>query len=117
MGDFNEEPNSPALIHGAQAKIGRPQHEAQIKAHRLYNLSFEMRTDSPGTHCYHGQWNFLDQVLVNGALLQGNSIRIVGRPRALTHDPLLYRGAPNRWFSDHLPISISLCVNQSPIVS
>ncbi len=112
MGDFNDEPNSPALIHGAQAWNGRPKKERHYKDHRLYNLSNEMAADAKGTHCYHGHWAFLDQVLVNGCLLRGEHIRIVDRPHIHTHKPLLYRGEPNRWYSDHLPISINLALNE-----
>ena len=113
MGDFNETPQSPSLQYAANAWNGRPQRPHQLKDNRLYNITQEMRADAKGTHCYHGQWNFLDQVLVNGALLRPGGIEIIGRPHVLTHEPLLYRGEPNRWYSDHLPIYLTLGHQQS----
>ena len=110
MGDFNDEPKSLSLTHGARAWIGRPQKAHQLKDHRLYNLSLEMQADAQGSHCYHGSWAFLDQVLVNGVLLREEGVHIQGRPQLLTHGPLLYRGEPNRWYSDHLPVSVCLAV-------
>jgi endonuclease/exonuclease/phosphatase family metal-dependent hydrolase len=106
LGDFNEEPNSPALVEGASARLGRTG-EAP-RANRLYNLSDEMAADHPGTHCHQGRWSFLDQVLVNGLLLGQGKLRIDGRPRVFTGGPLLYQGRPNRWYSDHLPIAIRI---------
>lgn len=105
MGDWNDEPTDQSLVAGAQAHIGRPQ---TVNKNRLYNLTLEAAVDSPGTHCHYGTWAMLDQVLVNGLLLAGGPLTVHGRPLIITAPPLLYKGVPNRWYSDHLPLALAI---------
>ena len=111
MGDFNDEPESLSLRLGAQARIGV---EADPSPQRLYNLSrlaLEIPTGrkARGTHVHRGHWGFLDQVLVTGSLLTGRfGLRLHQRPFVHVGGPLLYKGRPNRWYSDHLPMAVSL---------
>lgn len=109
MGDLNDEPISRSLTVGANAVIGRPS-EGTVDPGRLYNLSREGLGDARGTCMHDGAWLLFDQVLVNGALFAPatGGISIEGRVRIIAEDPLLYRGAPNRWYSDHLPVLLTL---------
>ena len=109
MGDLNDEPSSRSLVVGANAAIGRPAPDT-VEPGRLYNLSREGLGDARGTCMHDGGWLLFDQVLVNGVLLAppAGGISIEGRTRIIAEDPLLYRGAPNRWYSDHLPVLLTL---------
>ena len=109
MGDLNDEPTSRSLMVGADAAIGRPA-AGTAEAGRLYNLSREGLNDARGTCMHAGGWFLFDQVLVNGVLLAPapGGISIEGRVRIIADDPLLFRGAPNRWYSDHLPVLLTL---------
>lgn len=109
MGDLNDEPTSHSLVVGADAVLGRPA-PGQAQSGRLYNLSHEGLADARGTCMHEGAWLLFDQVLVNGVMLspQPGGLTIDGRVRIISEDPLLYRGAPNRWYSDHLPVLLSL---------
>ena len=102
LGDFNDHPDSPSMIIGANAALGR---ENNPQTDRLYNLTPEAK--APGTHQHDDTWAYLDQVLVSGNLLTGNDgLRCPQAPHIHTDPPLLWHGKPNRWYSDHLPISI-----------
>lgn len=109
MGDLNDEPGSRSLAVGANAALGRPA-EGTAEHGRLYNLSREGLADARGTCMHEGRWLLFDQVLVNGVLLAApaGGLSIDGRVRIIAEDPLLYRGAPNRWYSDHLPVLLTL---------
>jgi len=109
LGDLNDEPDSPSLRVAAGAIIGRPEPGTAVASH-LYNLAYEGRADAKGTCTHQDQWLFFDQVLVNGAALlpELGGFEIVGRQRIIAEDPLLYQGQPNRWYSDHLPIMLTL---------
>jgi Endonuclease/Exonuclease/phosphatase family len=109
MGDLNDEPTSRSLLIGANAALGRPAAGTEDFS-RLYNLSREGLGDARGTCKHNDEWLLFDQVLVNGALFAPatGGISIEGRVRIIAEDPLLYRGAPNRWYSDHLPVLLTL---------
>ena len=109
MGDFNDEPTNRSMIVAAGAFNGRPA-AGTADAGKLYNLSQEGLNDARGTCMHQGNWLLFDQVLVNGVLLNpsADSLAIDGRVRIIADDPLLYRGTPNRWYSDHLPVLITL---------
>ncbi len=109
MGDFNDEPTSRSMTVAAGAHIGRPA-AGTAEAGTLYNISQEGLSDARGTCMHQGNWLLFDQVLVNGVLLNPSvsGLHIDGRVRIIADDPLLYRGTPNRWYSDHLPVLIKL---------
>lgn len=109
MGDLNDEPTSRSLTIGANAALGRPA-EGTADLGRLYNLSREGLGDARGTCMHDGNWLLFDQVLVNGAFFAPptGGMTLEGRARIIAEDPLLYRGAPNRWYSDHLPVLLTL---------
>lgn len=110
LGDFNDTPDCLSMTDGAGAEVGRA---ANPRPGKLYNLTQEATADAPGTHCHRGAWLCLDQVLVNGVLLAGEHLAVAGRPQIATHGPLLYKGKPNRWYSDHLPIILDLEISSS----
>ena len=109
MGDFNDEPTSRSMTVAAGALIGRPA-VGTADAGSLYNISQEGLSDARGTCMNQGNWLLFDQVLVNGVLLNPSvgGLHIDGRVHIIADDPLLYRGTPNRWYSDHLPVLITL---------
>jgi endonuclease/exonuclease/phosphatase family metal-dependent hydrolase len=109
MGDFNDEPTSRSMTVATGAHIGRPS-VGMADAGTLYNISREGLGDARGTCMHDGNWLLFDQVLVNGVLLNPSAggLQIDGRVHIIADDPLLYRGTPNRWYSDHLPVLISL---------
>jgi Endonuclease/Exonuclease/phosphatase family len=109
LGDLNDEPESLSLREAAGAVVGRPEPGTAI-ATTLYNLSYEGRADARGTCMHNDSWLFFDQILVNGVTLlpELGGVEIVGRQRIIAEDPLLYQGQPNRWYSDHLPVMITL---------
>ncbi len=69
MGDFNDEPidNSIAQHLGATSS---PQ------SGHLYNLMGQMDKDGLGSYCYRGNWNMLDQIMVNGVLFDGRGLEV-----------------------------------------
>jgi hypothetical protein len=109
LGDLNDEPDSLSLREAAGATIGRPEPGTAI-ANNLYNLAYEGRGDARGTCTHNDAWLFFDQVLVNGVALLPDvgGFEIVGRQRIIAEDPLLYQGQPNRWYSDHLPVMLTI---------
>jgi endonuclease/exonuclease/phosphatase family metal-dependent hydrolase len=109
LGDLNDEPDSLSLTVGASALIGRPVGSEALPT-QLYNLGYEGRGDAAGTCTHNDAWLFFDQILVNGVVLlpEVGGLEIVGRQRIFTEDPLLYRGQPNRWYSDHLPVMLTV---------
>jgi endonuclease/exonuclease/phosphatase family metal-dependent hydrolase len=109
LGDLNDEPHSHSLVDGAHAAIGRPL-AGPVAPGRLYNLTREGLADARGTCMHAGGWLLFDQCLVNGVLLapSAGGLRLEGRLRIIAEDPLLHLGMPNRWYSDHLPLLLTL---------
>ena len=118
MGDFNDYPSNKSLseVLGAR-KPGKA-----TEPHSLYNL---MDGKPGGTYRYKGEWNILDQMIVNGRLLRkDSSIRTdYGKARILTFSFLLeederyggdtpfrmYKGMRYQGgYSDHLPVLLEL---------
>lgn len=118
MGDFNDEPLDSSIIKtlGASNIYGKP------VAQRLYNLFYELDTLGKGTYNYRGNWNLLDQIIVNGTLLGSNATYQARHPVIFEREWMLYNDprngpSPHRTFgnttyyggySDHLPVMISL---------
>lgn len=72
MGDFNDNPSdfSPATILGA-----KPFNQQKYENGSLYNLCWDgyMYEDKDeGTYFHKGVWDCLDQIIVSGALMNGN---------------------------------------------
>jgi len=119
MGDFNDEPHDESLKN-------------HLKAHnisdstRLINLMLPLSSSkSEGSHKYHDQWGFLDQIIVSKSLiLPTNRIRIKNSLAQIFHasflleDDVKFMGKKpyrtfigfkyNGGFSDHLPVFVDL---------
>ena len=111
MGDMNDEPHSVSMIDGARAQpMTRSDNLVlhHLRPQQLVNLTLQATGHAKGTHCHRGHWALLDQVLVNGCALQDHHSHVTAPPHIHHHGPLLYKGRPNRWYSDHLPIGITL---------
>lgn len=120
MGDFNDDPDSPSIIRGLQAK---PVGEEPPQDHVLYNLA---SAASMGSHYFDRHYWLPDQIIVSGALLRSGSPIYVRertmevftptflkdrrqRPRR-TYQGLYYAGG----YSDHYPVYIELVIDPTP---
>ncbi|MFA8343643.1 MAG: endonuclease/exonuclease/phosphatase family protein [Rhodothermaceae bacterium] len=112
MGDFNDEPenNSIYKVLGAD------------NSDYLVNLSFSAYKNGLGTYRYRGDWNMLDQIIINKLLLEGNfrttqasfnvlkpdfTVQKEGRYKGTsfpTYGGRKYLGG----YSDHYPVGIVL---------
>ena len=70
MGDFNDEPRDKSLSKILKAeKVGDA-----INPTGLYNLFWTVEQSShTGTYKYRQRWNFLDQIIVSGSMLEEDS--------------------------------------------
>lgn len=120
MGDFNDEPGNKSLDKVLQAKepIVNPQDK------QLYNLLYPIRKSrSIGSYKYRSQWNFLDQIIVSGTLLNENSrLKMKANTTTIFQPPfILAKDATNGGmrpkktyhgykyeggYSDHLPVYV-----------
>jgi endonuclease/exonuclease/phosphatase family metal-dependent hydrolase len=118
MGDFNDGPFDKSLSQVLRAITdwGSP------VPLDLYNLAAGYETKNPvGSHKFRGQWNMLDQIIVSGSLLTGQTglaasrecFSVFAAPFLLTEDTRYLGFEPFRTykgpvyqggFSDHLPV-------------
>ncbi len=119
-GDFNDDPDDVSLTEGLEALIL----SREISETELYNLSYTTRENcSCGTLKYRSEWNFFDQFIVSGSMLNEKGIRTnnsfqVFRPEFLLENDAKYGGyKPFRTyqgplykngFSDHLPVYLDI---------
>ena len=116
MGDFNDYPDGKSLQEGL--RVSALSEKPQLCA--LYNL---MDNQQGGTYRYKGEWGVLDQMVVNGALLQPDArtrtsqekVSILRFPFLLEEDNVYGGDTPFRTYkgmkyqggiSDHLPIYV-----------
>lgn len=122
MGDFNDYPNDYSLFEVLGAKSVR----SAIMPRGLYNMFYDKISEGGlGTYKYRGKWNFIDQFIVSGNLLDASSSTVVKGRNAYVHSLafLLEDDVKNAdkkpfrtyWgfkylggYSDHLPIYIDL---------
>ena len=114
MGDFNDYPNNRSITE----VVGASRPGNKIEKTGLYNL---MDGKEGGTYRYRGEWGTLDQMIVNGHMLEGsttvsvdyNDAQIVKYPFLLEEDDRYGGEVPSRtyWgkkyhggYSDHLPV-------------
>lgn len=123
MGDFNDYPDDISLrdVLGAVAINPLPD------SRRLYNLFYHKSKDKKsGSYKYRGKWNYVDQLIVNGRLLNtlspthiaGAETYVFNADFLLEEDNKKYGGRkPLRtysgWkylggYSDHLPVYLDL---------
>ena len=122
-GDFNDCPADRSIREVLGAS--RPSGDCHPSWH-LYNL---MDGKPGGTYRYKGEWNILDQIIVNGKLLQENSsvctgyekARILVFPFLLEEDERYGGDTPFRMYkgmryqggySDHLPVCLDLEIKE-----
>ncbi|MFT3992792.1 MAG: hypothetical protein QM660_00690 [Dysgonomonas sp.] len=128
MGDFNDYPNSTSLSETLEAQ--RITNQPSKK--KLYNMFYHKvgTNKEEGSYKYRGKWNYLDQFIINGSLLDNSSrVKIKDKKASiynaeflLTDDSKKYRGKkPFRTyigykylggFSDHLPIYMDLLIKR-----
>ena len=122
MGDFNDYPSNKSI----KEILGALKPENDIDYNTLYNL---MDGKSGGTYKYRGEWGILDQMIVNGRLLQSGNIgteykkaHIIKFPFLLEEDDKYGGNMPFRTYtgmryhggySDHLPVMLELEISDS----
>jgi len=119
MGDFNCTPQSPEISEGLGARLMQ---DTLINS-CFYALNYRFRKHIKGTHKFHNQWSSIDQVIVNGNLLNCNRMHVPRSCQIFCPDFLLikddtYGGyKPFRTFygfeyqggfSDHLPLVVKV---------
>ncbi len=121
MGDFNDGPNSAAIVEALEAV---PPSE-NIEINKLYNLHHKYDGSGTGSLKYQGQWETIDMMIVSGGLLNKKhglyvnpdggmiyrndflleeDVSFVGVRPFRTYIGFKFHGG----FSDHLPIYIDL---------
>lgn len=129
MGDFNDYPTDISLKDILRAG----EIETSILDKELYNLFYTesiQKDKTIGSYKYRGKWNYVDQFIVSGCLLNFNRKTRVKSQKAyvysadflLTEDNKKYGGmkpfrAYSGWrylggFSDHLPIYLDLEIQE-----
>lgn len=126
MGDFNDYPDDESMRFVLDARSKN----SEIKNGQLYNMFLHEANDKQkGSSRYRGRWNFPDQFIVNGNLLDNKAKTKVKDNRAIVYssgflleDDIKYGGKkPYRTysgyryqggFSDHLPIYMDLDIKE-----
>ena len=112
LGDFNDEPENKSVNDVLNVKNDE----------YLTNLSFFDYKDGLGTYRYRGNWNMLDQIIVNNSLLTGNFVTAeasfkVLKPEFIVQKEGNYKGTALPTYggrkylggySDHYPVSIKI---------
>lgn len=124
MGDFNDYPDNTSLSE----ILGAKSIENDIKVKGLYNLFYHrLKEKDAGSYKYRGKWNFIDQFIVSGNLLNKvnrtsikNKAAYIFKDDFLMEEDTKYGGQkPFRtysgWkylggYSDHLPIYLDLII-------
>lgn len=125
-GDLNDEPQDLSVVAGLNAlrEFERPEPD------NLYALSGHLELlGGPGSYKYRGAWNFLDQFVVSGSMLDTTAILYsrlsdhqvfapaylqeedpdyLGTRPFRTYTGPVYRGG----FSDHFPVFLNIRINK-----
>ena len=122
MGDFNDYPTNRSI----KDVVGAVKPGKRVEKNRLYNL---MDGKEGGTYRYRGEWGILDQMIVNGYMLDGNErmtvkyedAEILSYPFLLEEDDRYGGDIPSRtyWgkkynggYSDHLPVLLKFNIKE-----
>ena len=121
MGDFNDEPTNKSMLTTMNVK-------GELNESDLYNLFYSVSKKSRiGSYKFREQWNFLDQMIVSGNLLeQDNTFHVLPETATifqkaflLTDDVTNGGKRPKKTFhgykyegghSDHLPIFVDFMI-------
>lgn len=118
VGDFNDEPGNNSILKTLDA---RPLFcsDSVKPSDALYNTSFERYSKKEGTLKFQDTWNLLDQVIISGGVLNGNSFKYlcgsyeIYKPEQIVTKSGKYQGTPfptyggKRYlggYSDHFPV-------------
>jgi predicted extracellular nuclease len=120
MGDFNDYPDNKSIKEIMQAK-GKIEETGKSD---FYNPMNELLAQGKGSYKHRGEWNFLDQFLLNKNLLKKESKLVylnqstdVFKEEWMLETEEKYKGNPKRTFggkkylngySDHLPVYLYL---------
>ncbi|MCL1938457.1 MAG: endonuclease [Candidatus Azobacteroides sp.] len=128
MGDFNDEPSNKSML---QILHARPLTETNDR-NELYNLFLVIEEKSiVGSYKFGDRWNFLDQIIVSGDLLNpANDLHVLPETATIFHKEFLstedrtYGGIrPKKTFhghkyeggfSDHFPIVVQIATKRDP---
>ncbi|MDR2087214.1 MAG: endonuclease [Dysgonamonadaceae bacterium] len=126
MGDFNDEPSDKSLSESMEAKA----FPGEADKKDLYNLFLSIQQKSEtGSYKFGRQWNFLDQLIVSGELLNpANPFHVLPEKTAifsesflLTEDKSHGGKRPKKTFhgrkyeggySDHLPVYTDFSISK-----
>jgi predicted extracellular nuclease len=119
VGDFNDEPSNTSVL----TTLNTSGNAKSISNEQLFNAMTKLDDKKKGSYCYRGNWNMLDQIMVNNQLLDGKSWECVVNSGTIRDDKWLkqasgdYKNYPLRTFggrtylagySDHLPVYVIL---------
>lgn len=120
MGDFNDYPNNQSMSTVLRGKktVG------EVSDKDFFNPMYALMEAGQGSYRHKGEWNFLDQMLLNEELVEkGNKLTYVANSAAVFKESWMleteekYKGNPLRTFggkrflngySDHLPVYLYL---------
>ena len=120
MGDLNDGPSDSSVAY----ILGSCNPNTKKKSCSSYDLAATIKTDKQGSHCYRGNWNMLDHIILSPNLINGtsniqykqNSFGLF-KPDYLIQQSGKYKGYPARalaggrfldGYSDHLPVQCIL---------
>jgi hypothetical protein len=123
MGDFNDDPVNISLLESLQAhpiKCDSLPSDFEMEPEgELFNLSYQSFEAGEGSYKYKDTWNMLDQIIVSGAVINGNDFNYicksfaVYKPKYIVTQIGKYKGTPfptyggKRYlggYSDHFPV-------------
>lgn len=115
MGDFNDEPDNTSVL----TELNTTSNLRTISNEQLFNVMTKLNDKQKGSYCYRGNWNMLDQIMINSNLADGKAWEYVGKSAKIRKEKWLrqasgnYKNYPLRTFggknylagySDHLPV-------------
>lgn len=125
MGDFNDYPNDISLTES----LGARSIKSRVSDKNLYNMFYHYSDKTnTGSYKYKGKWNFIDQFIISGNLLNLSSkISIKGKEAHVYSEPFLLHDDNKKYggqkpfrtysgfkylggYSDHLPIYMDLII-------
>jgi predicted extracellular nuclease len=123
LGDLNDEPENESIQTTLGATAYNPMSKILPPTDALYDLAALPKQRGLGSYYYNNGWSMLDHIIVNGALLNGTSIRVDAEETIFKQDFMLFKdpktgdGRPNRTYSgpkyhggysDHLPVLVKV---------
>lgn len=132
IGDYNDEPTNNSILNFLNAhplKCDTLKTDYYFESNNeLFNLAYEEYENGRGSFKYKDVWNLLDQIIVSGGILTGNSINYICssfkiyRPYFLRTHSGKFKGTPfptyggNRYlggYSDHFPVTAKFLIERN----